>query len=161
MAPGAGFDFMRAAYGMALCSTIAVVSSWLWPNRDEEHIAGMWVGTLETAKRLFKGREPNDRTSGAKIRLRLEAAAEETLDQAGLQTTAVARVAEADARLMQAREGDLVYVCDRRWWFGGLHSLHATLKVGGATPGTVLIHHSHIQTAPLPEGEQVVVEKII
>jgi len=161
MDPGAGFDFMRAFFGMVLCTAIAVVSSLIWPNRDADRIAGLWVGTLRVAKRLFKGREPNDAVRGAKLRLRLEAGAEERFDEAGLQVTATARVADEDAQRMQAREGDLVYVCDRRIWLGGLHSLHATLVVGGVAPGTIRIHPSQIEAAPLRAGELVVVEKII
>ncbi|HUT55468.1 MAG TPA: sodium:solute symporter family protein [bacterium] len=161
MDPGAGFDFMRALYGVCLCSVIAVVTTLIWPNRDVDRIEGLWVGTLQTAKRLFKGRQPNDRVFGEKVRLTLEAGAEEEIDEEGMQVTVIVRLAKEDADRMKANDGDLVYVCDKRWWLGGLRSLHATLAVGGVKPGTISIPENHIKAAPLNTGEEVVVEKII
>ncbi len=161
MDPGAGFDFMRALYGVCLCSVIAVATTLVWPNHDADRIEGLWVGSLQAAKRLFKGREPNDRVFGEKVRLMLKAGAEEEVDEAGMQVTAVARVAKEDAERMKAQDGDLVYVCDKRWWLGGLRSLHATLAVGGVNAGTISIPANHIKGAPLITGEEVVVEKII
>ena len=38
---------------------------------------------------------------------------------------------------LSLKEGDLLYITDKRWWYGGLLSVHA--KVGGASEGDTLV----------------------
>jgi SSS family solute:Na+ symporter len=161
MDPGAGFDFMRALYGMTMCSVVAVAATLIWPNRDPRRIEGLWIGTLAAAKRMFKGREPNDRDMGRKARLVLEEGGEAELDEDGALVTVVVTVTANDAQTMKAKDGDLVYVCDRRWWLGGLRSLHATLRIAGNDTGKIIAPAGAIAGAYLRPGEVVVVEKII
>ncbi len=153
--------YMRAMYGMVVCGAIAVIGSYIWPNRDVEGISGLWVGTIQAAKRFFKGGEPNDLETGDKTKLRLETSAEVEEDQTGAITTAIVTMASRDAEVMKAKDGDLVYVADKRWWLGGLRSLHATLKVSDDNEGVITIPENYVQSARLRPGEEVVVEKII
>jgi SSS family solute:Na+ symporter len=160
MDPGTGYNYMRALYGFLLCSILAVTTTLIWPNRDEEKIKGLWVGTLQIAKRLFKGSEPNDLDLGEKVRVTLEAGSE-AVDEAGAMVTAIVAMAKDEADRMKAESGDLVYVADKRWWLGGLKSLHATLKVGDADRGKIIVPGNYIEDSRLNVGEEVVVEKII
>jgi len=153
--------YMRAMYGMAVCGAIGVICAYIWPNRDEEGIAGLWVGTIEAAKRFFKGAEPNDMETGEKIRLVLEQGPEAEEDTAGAMVTAVVSVSKENADRMLARDRDLVYVADKRWWLGGLRSLHATLKVADIDADRIVIPQNYIEDSRLRIGEEVVIEKII
>ncbi len=153
--------YMRGLYGMTLCTLIGVVSTFIWPNTDEKKIEGLWVGSIRQAKRFFKGSEPNDMEEGEKIRVKLGSSDETMIDETGAEVTVIARLNKADAEKMKARAGDLVYVSDKRWWLGGLHSLHATLEVADVEAGEIVIPKQSIADALLNTGEEVVVEKII
>ncbi len=158
MDPGSGFNYMRALFGFALCTGLAVGCSFIWPMKDPERIRGLWVGGIQEAKRLFKGGEPNDAVPGEKLRLLLRAGPQVDLD---LDTRPVVAMCAADAQRMKAREGDLVYVCDRRWWFGGLRSVHATLAVDEGASGGISVPANAIEQAGIQAGEDVVIEKIM
>ena len=158
MDPGTGYNYMRALYGFLLCTSLAVVGSLLWPHPHPERIKGLWVGTLAEAKRLFKGGEPNDDVPGDKVRLRLERVEDGATDDQGLHTITLSPAA---AETMNAREGDLVYVADHRWWLGGLRSLHARLAIDEEAGDKVLVPGTAIDDARLRVGEPGVVEKIL
>ncbi len=155
MDPGEGYNYMRALYGFALCSGLAVAVTMIRPRKTEAGIEGLWVGTLGKAKSLFKGGAPNDDVMGKKVRLLLR----EGGDGPGEEPAAV--VSAGDAASLKAADGDMVYVCDRRFWLGGLISLHARLKVGDVEPGTLSVPAGHIRDARLKPGALVVVEKIM
>lgn len=161
MAPGTGYNYMRALYGVLLCSAIGVTASFIWPLRETAAIEGYWLGSIHAAKLRFKGSAPNDQVMGEKVRLRLVAGELDIADTAEALDKIRIMVPPAEAERMKARDGDLVYVCDKRWWLGGLRSLHATLAVGDAAAGTVQIAPTAIAYGRLRTGEEVVIEKII
>jgi solute:Na+ symporter, SSS family len=157
------YGYMRDLFGVLLSAAVAVAATFIWPNTaaDEQRISGFWLGSLQTAKRLFKGSEPNDNDPGQDAILTLQAADELVKDDSGLIEKVVVTVCAQDAAIMSARSGDLVYVTDPRWWLGGLHSLHATLRVGPAPQGSIIIPLPAIQDAFLIPGHKVRIEKII
>ena len=73
----------------------------------------------------------------------------------------IVTVAPSAAEKLKARTGDLVYVCDKRWWLGGLRSMHATLAVGKVEEGSIVIAHTAIKYGSLRQEEDVTLEKII
>lgn len=153
MDPGHGYNYMRALYGFILCSVIAVVCTFAWPRREYESIRGLWVGTLQAARHFFKGAEPNDDEMGEKPRLLLETAGDEK--------GAIAIVSNEEAGRMKAKEGDMIYIADSRWWLGGLVSLHAALKIRETKKGVIEIPEEMIKDSRLRPGKRVVVEKIM
>ncbi len=100
----------------------------------------------------------NDEEAGEKIGLKLETS--ETVDT-DVEEVAIVKVGTADAERMKAMGGDLIYVADKRWWLGGLRSVHAKLEVSADLEGTILIPENVVENARLRVGEQVKVEKII
>jgi len=160
MDPGTGYNYMRALYGFMLCSVIAVVCSYIWPTKEPESIKGLWVGTVQAAKFVFKGRQPNEEP-GEKARLVLEAGEEVMEDDSGALVAALVNVSPDDAEKMKAKDGDLVYIADKRWWLGGIRSLHGRLSITDRDKGTILIPKDYIDYGRLRVGEEVVVEKII
>jgi hypothetical protein len=150
---------MRALFGMFVCSAIAVVATFVWPRRDAKSIDGLWIGSLKIAKRLFKGAEPNDETFGAKVRAAL--AMTEEGGPAGEGAEPVVEMSQADAERMCAVDGDMIYLADRRWWLGGLVSLHARLAVADVPEGTARLDRHRAEEAGFGKGRGVVVEKIL
>ena len=61
---------------------------------------------------------------------------------------------------MAARTGDILYVSDPRWWFGGLRSVH--VRAGGQADGDALrIHPDALEDGHLYDGQMAVIEKIL
>ncbi len=150
------YKYMRACYGMALCTGIGVLATFLtWRYRmAAETVEGLTIWTLAASRRWFKGGEPKQ-TSGEKIRLKLIA-------DDGL-TDPVATIHTDDLKRLAAAPGDLMYLADRRWWLGGLRSLHikAAEPTDQAQLGTVRLSPAKIEEGRLRTGEEVVVEMII
>ena len=150
------YKYMRACYGMGLCMGIGVLATFVtWSYRaSAERVDGLTVWTLLAGKRRFKGAEPKQ-TTGEKIDLTLVADAD--------LTESVAIIHPDDLERLAAAPGDLMYLADRRWWLGGLRSLHihAGEPTDATTPGTVRIAPAKIEEGRLRIGEDVVVEMII
>jgi hypothetical protein len=60
---------------------------------------------------------------------------------------------------LAADEGDLVYVCDKRWWLGGLRSAHAKLQGVHGLGETVVIASDIADAGHFLTGRRVTVEK--
>jgi hypothetical protein len=66
---------------------------------------------------------------------------------------------EAMERL-RVREGDLLYIADAGWYFGGLRSAH--VKAGAAVPGArAQLRRDIVNSANLKPSRRVRVEKIL
>ena len=146
------YNYMTACFGLVCSAAIGVTVSFFTKRKTDEEIAGLWIGTMEFAKRRFKGAEPNyDRGRSFVAGLRISSDGTTpvtdaiTADEyqtryaslgAGPATTlpppggqpppeyAIVRLSRSDMARLKASPGDLIYVADRRWWLGGLRSLH-------------------------------------
>ncbi|MFO7973836.1 MAG: sodium/solute symporter [Candidatus Hydrogenedentota bacterium] len=146
------YGFMRALYGLTACGVIGVVVSLFTKPKPLAEITGLVTGTQLDAMRVYKGGEPN-RLPGKKARIRVEADA--TLSDA--ETAVVPRRA---LERMAANPGDILYVSDPRWWFGGLRSVH--VRAGQTAEDDVLrIHPDALADAHLDDGQEAIIEKII
>lgn len=124
------YKFMRAAYGLAVCTVIGVVVALCTRPEPEQRRRGLVWGTVSDAIRRYKGR-PGGERDGASVLARATCGDEDRIDPAtGWPEIAISR-ALADAN--GAEPGDLLYVSDPRWWFGGLRSGHGV--VGKVTDG--------------------------
>lgn len=148
MGPGA-YTFTRALFGLAASGAVGVVVALCTRPQPVERIAGLVSGTQLEAMRVFKGGEIN-RVPGKPAYLCVEA------DSALAEDAALLPPAALEA--MAARAGDLVYVCDRRWWFGGLRSVH--VRVAGESPDDrVHISLEAMDSAHFAPGQRVYTEK--
>ncbi len=109
-----GYEFMRALYGIAVCTAIGVTVSFFTKPKQPEELIGLVIHSLDEAKRIFKGgKVAHDHVPGKHITGRLHFA-----DNEGI------RLSSKAMERMKAEEGDLLYVADARWWLGGLRSVH-------------------------------------
>ena len=68
-------------------------------------------------------------------------------------------VPESALASMAANEGDIAYVCDRRWWFGGLRSAH--IRIGGISPDEkVYVGTAVMKSAHFSDQDAVYIEKV-
>ena len=146
------YGFMRALYGLTVCGVLGIVVSLVTKPRPLSEITGLVTGTQLDAMRQYKGAEPN-RAPGGKARLRVQA-------DAGLSDFETAILPTQALETMSANTGDILYVSDPRWWFGGLRSVH--VRAAGPGEDDVLrLHPEALADAHLRDGQMVVVEKIL
>ena len=150
------YKFMRALYGLTVCGFLGVTVSLFTKPRTAKELIGLVTGTELDAMRKYKGGEVN-RRPGKKARLRLAVDAELHDEEA---TTPLAIVPQSALNAMAAGAGDLLYICDTRWWFGGLRSVHV-MAGEPAGEGVVRIGPAALEIAHLNDGQDVMVEKIM
>jgi len=115
-------QFMRACYGVVLCTFIGITVSWLTrPELLEKQLGLVW-GTIADALRHYKG-SPG-RESEVTRTLAMPQLLQVALPHFGTAELSGIRISSKVARQLDAHVGDLVYVTDPRWWTGGLHSAH-------------------------------------
>lgn len=147
------YDFMRALFGIIVSGGIGVAVAFATKPQPIARIIGLIAGTQKDAMRMFKGDGDINRTPGrsAWLRVREDASLESSPEDALVPAEAMA--------VMAANQGDLIYVCDRRWWLGGLHSSH--LRAAGiASDDCVHISPQAMKNAHFADGNAVYVEKL-
>ena len=118
------YKFMRALYGLAVCSAIAVVVTFLTRPEPAERWRGLVWGSVADAIKRYKGSpgsEWRSRRTMAKVRL---TESDRIHAPTGLPCV---KISAATAKALGAQSGDLVYCSDRRRWLGGLRSSHAVI----------------------------------
>jgi SSS family solute:Na+ symporter len=146
------YGFTRAIFGLVISGVLGIAAAALTKPQPFDQIRGLIAGTQIDAMRIFKGGEPN-RSEGkcAYVLVKVDPA---LVDQ---ETVLVPREA---MEVMKARAGDVLYVCDRRWWFGGLRSVHS--KAGGLSPDEYLYAGPDaMANAHFKDGDAVYVEKLL
>jgi len=129
---------------------VGIVVSLFTRARPRAELAGLTMWTAESARRFFKGGEPNDRPGR---RITLGWAVDESLPKG------TASVDGEQLEALAADPGDLVYVCDRRRWLGGLRSAHARLGQPHAGGGVVRLAPDVAAAGHFVPGRLVTVEK--
>jgi hypothetical protein len=119
------YKFMRAFYGLAVCTAIGLTVNAFTKGRDPEKLKGLVWGSVGDAIRHFKGKEGTetesdwvDSTTGSR--------AADSYDAHTQLSQAIISRGLADQ--LQADVGDLIYVTDPRWWLGGLRSGHVRIE---------------------------------
>ena len=108
----------------------------------------MW--TVDKARAKFKGGKPNDRP-GFKVLVRWEIH-EDLPDGTML-------VDKETMEGLAAGDGDLVYVCDKRWWLGGLRSTHGTVQGSHDHGEVVYLAKDLADNGHFLAGKMIVLEK--
>jgi SSS family solute:Na+ symporter len=120
------YKFMRACYGICVCSAIGIVVSLFTKPESLERQRGLVWGTVSDALRSFKGSAGSeDNVSRARA---LPIVAVEPLSSSEDTSRPAVRLSSPLAAALEVKLGDLVYITDTRWWLGGLRSTHAIVN---------------------------------
>lgn len=143
------FIYIGALYNLFVCALVGVTVSLFTRDDPNKDITGLTVFDVKRARDLFKGGKPNDR-EGKKVRVhwKVEDGTED-----------VVRLSKNDMEVMAADVGDLVYLCDRRSWLGGLKSIHSVLGEAHDEDGVVLIKRQQYKRGLFTKGKVLVAEK--
>jgi SSS family solute:Na+ symporter len=118
------WKFMRAFYGLVVCSVIGVGVSLFTKARPIEDVKGLVWGTVSDAIAWYKG-SPGEEVESAWAEARALAGDDDTRQGRGM--LPVVTLASDLAATLGAGAGDLVYVSDARAWLGGLKASHAVV----------------------------------
>ena len=116
------FKFMRALYGLAVSGGIAVIVTLLTKPEPADKCRGLVWGTVSDAIRHYKGSPGQEKAGKRSPALPRRADDQPVHEATGLP---LVRISAPLSRAIEARVGDLIYICDRRAWLGGLRSAHA------------------------------------
>ena len=147
--PGKPFIYIGALYNILSCLAIGIIVTLFTKPKSKDKIEGLTVWSIQSARRKFKGGEPNDKP-GKKPIVHWKTA--ELPDE-------IVRLSRTDLAKMNAEPGDLVYICDKRWWFGGLKSVHARIGEPHDEAGTVFMPDRLIKSGLFVKGRRLYAEK--
>jgi solute:Na+ symporter, SSS family len=154
------YKFMRALFGLLVSVGLGVVVTFFTTPRPLDEVKGWVWGTIPDAIRTYKGKEGTESAS-AFVAAALQTDLEDQAGGPGDLPTAV--VSSALATSIEAEVGDLLFVSDRRWWFGGLHATHVRVReiVGGDAAWVRLGPDAREAVVrPGRESEAVVVQRL-
>lgn len=147
VSPEGNYKYMRALYSLIVCGGIGVIVTFL--TRPKENTDGLVIDSIHKGMELFKGGKVN-LAHTKPIYCHLEQCDGENKILLG----------KKQAQKLSVDPGDILYVRDRRWWYGGLKSAQAKLAAIIDAEG-VQLSKDLIDYARISTGEEVVVEKII
>jgi hypothetical protein len=113
-------QFMRACFGIAVCTCIGVIITLFTRPESAEKQRGLVWGTISDGLRYYKGSAGTERPANIAHARPINSGAKPEYVGAG--KLPVATISRNLAGRLQARVGDLLYVSDARRWTGGLNS---------------------------------------
>ena len=147
--PSGGFSFMRALFGLLASLAVGLITHVVFA-KGQPREAGLTIFDVDSAQREFKGAEPNLEGAGARVTTSVRTV-EESLDGVRLPQSAW------DA--LSIKPGDLLYITDPRWWWGGLRSVHSkALEV--CEGDSVEMPSKLFASGGFDEGMELIVEKV-
>lgn len=166
--PEGGFKYMRAGYGMAVSAAIGILVTWRTTPKPDEEIYGLTMHTVRKQQREFKGGDLNLEL-GRKVTCSIElvededwpggAFVPESLDDERVRLDV--SMHPDDLAEMKAGPGDLIYLADSRWWFGGLRAAHARVLDDNGQKGVIKLPVSYVRNNSLVPERPVRVELIM
>jgi len=110
--PSQGYSHMRSLFGLVATLAIALVANYVIPRPSEPAAPLTWAHIPRPSTRRRRHHDLWHR----RFRLRIRSGDAATIH---LHPDVMDR--------LDLKPGDVVYVCDARWWLGGLRSVHAVV----------------------------------
>ncbi|HOO57645.1 MAG TPA: sodium:solute symporter family protein [bacterium] len=156
-----GYKYIRALYGVVCSLGIGVIVTLITRPKDAAEIAGLTFSTQSVLMKLFKGTEGNLK-KGSIVHLKVSSS--ELVPSGGEEEgMALVLLSGPAMKKLAALAGDVVYVCDTRWWYGGLRSLHtrAMAPSDELNEDAIYMTPRALELAGFKEGQEVTAEKLL
>ena len=147
--PERGYSYIGALYNIAVCAGVGIIVTLFTKPEADKKLEGLTIFDAAKLKEIYKGSKPNE-TDGDPVIVNWKLS--EINDNAIC-------FSKKDMDTMSANTGDLVYIQDARWWYGGLKSAHATFGEPHQEHGVVYINASQLDHGQFVEGFQLKAEK--
>ena len=147
--------YFRAVFGVLVSAASGVLTALWTKPPPESRIKGWTADTVKDAARRFKGGREPDFAAGKKVK-NLRLTADENLNKGWI------ALSSETADRLNAKEGDLIYAADSRFWLAGLRSGHFHLRLAKRQASDeARLHPDSIKKARLILKYPVFVKKII
>ena len=147
--PDRPYSYIRALYNTIVCVGSGVIVGLLTSPMDNKKTEGLTVWSLDKAREYFKGSIPND-TPGQPVIVNWKSMEKDKN---------TVNFSVKDMEIMGAKKGDLVYICDKRKWLGGLKSVHSVYGEPHDIDGLVYITNTHLESARFQNNLKLIAEK--
>ena len=147
--PDRGYSYIGALYNIIVCAGVGIIVTLFTKPESDKKLKGLTIFDAAQLKEIYKGSKPNE-SSGNPVTV------EWKLSKTNDNTICFSK---NDMQTMSANAGDLVYIQDARWWYGGLKSAHATFGEPHDEDGTVYISSLQLDHGQFIEGLQLKAEK--
>ena len=138
---------VTAAIGVVIL--VPLVVTYFVRYDEEKNTRGLTASSLDVARKIFKGGEPNDE-AGEKVFVLLKKVEGDN---------AMVHFSKDDMSAMKANPGDLVYLSDKRKWLGGLKSIHSVFGQPHNEAGVVFVTEEQIVHGLFVKGRMLEAEK--
>lgn len=138
---------VTAAIGVVIL--VPLVVTYFVRYDEEKNTRGLTASSLDVARKIFKGGEPNDE-AGEKVFVHLKKVEGDN---------AMVHFSKDDMSAMKANPGDLVYLSDKRKWLGGLKSIHSVFGQPHNEAGVVFVTEEQIVHGLFVKGRMLEAEK--
>ncbi len=145
-----GSFWLQVLAAAVVVSIIPIFVTATTPYDEEEKTRGLTAWSIDVAKRMFKGGEPNE-FGGEPVTVEWKIIEDDGQDRVYLSAE--------DLKTLAANPGDLVYLCDRRSWLGGLKSIHSVFGEPHDEPGVVCLSERQAEHGLFSEGRLLVAVK--
>ena len=128
---------------------IPAIVGYFVSYNEKTAIEGLTSWSIDKARAMFKGSAPNDEI-GAIIQVRLK--------QVKGDGTSI-MFSKNDMARMAAKQGDLVYLSDKRKWLGGLKSIHSVYGRPHQDDGIVYLDETQVEHGLFDDERPLIAEK--
>ncbi len=131
--PWKAYTFQRALFGLVVSLAIGVPLTFFTKARRSEDLIGLVVGTLDAARRTFKGKDTVNEEASPAVKLTVTVVEREEIQTIEpdsdnpLQRFHVFATADLLKRL-EAEPGDLLTIKDARFFMGDLRGTHGIVQ---------------------------------
>jgi len=146
---GIGYLSLLLVASFVLTAISAITVTYFVKYDPDRQIEGLTAWSVSKAKEMFKGSKVNER-EGEIINVNYKIMDSEE---------DIVSVSVADMQKMAADPGDLVYVCDKRKYLGGLKSIHSVLGKPHNENGVVYLNKGQIESGVFQKGRTLTIEK--
>ena len=146
---GTGKLSVDTLFTVLIVIMVPILTVYFVDYNEKEATKGLIASSISQAKIMFKGSVPNDEV-GEKIEVDFKIKNQDTLK---------IYFSKMDMERMSAEPGDLVYLCDKRKWLGGLKSIHSVYGKPHNDDGIVYINQSQSESGLFSGGYTLIAEK--
>ena len=146
---GTGQLSVDTLFTVLIVIMVPILTVYFVDYNEKEATKGLIASSISQAKIMFKGSVPNDEM-GEKIEVDFKIKN---------QDTSKIYFSKMDMERMSAETGDLVYLCDKRKWLGGLKSIHSVYGKPHNDDGIVYINQSQSESGLFSGGYTLIAEK--
>lgn len=147
---GIGSPALLLVWSIGIVLILPVLVTHYVPYDEDKHTKGLIASSIEDARFDFKGGIPNDdEGKHTSVKWFVDEGREDD----------IIRMSVEDLRLMNANPGDLVYLCDKRGWLGGLKSIHGILGEPHTEKGIAYITYEQSQAGIFSKNRPLYAEK--